>query len=77
MSEAARAQERLDFELAAEALEKANRGQQSNLSAQQSMDFLTSAGMQFTSAGIEVWVYCRIPFVYLFICWVYVSTGNF
>ncbi|CAL1354646.1 unnamed protein product [Linum trigynum] len=53
MSEAARAQERLDFELAAEALEKANRGQQSNLSAQQSMDFLTSAGMQFTSAGVE------------------------
>ncbi|CAN0902477.1 G patch domain-containing protein TGH [Linum grandiflorum] len=53
MSEAVRAQERLDFELAADALEKANRGHENKFSAQMSMDFFTNAGMQFTSAGVE------------------------
>ncbi|CAN1856590.1 G patch domain-containing protein TGH [Linum perenne] len=53
MSEAVRAQERLDFELAADALEKANRGNENKFSAQMSMDFFTNAGMQFTSAGVE------------------------
>ncbi|CAN1265435.1 G patch domain-containing protein TGH, partial [Linum perenne] len=55
MSEAVRAQERLDFELAADALEKANRGHENKFSAQMSMDFFTNAGMQFTSAGVEVY----------------------
>ncbi|CAN0902440.1 Pentatricopeptide repeat-containing protein At1g71210, mitochondrial [Linum grandiflorum] len=53
MSEAVRAQERLDFELAADALEKANRGHENKFSAQMSMDIFTNAGMQFTSAGFE------------------------
>lgn len=52
MSEAARARERLDFEAAAEAIEKGKGGKESMISAEP-VDFL-AAGMQFTSGGLEV-----------------------
>lgn len=52
MSEAARARERLDFEAAAEAIEKAKQGKDSMISVQP-IDFLAK-GMQFTSSGVEV-----------------------
>ncbi|KAE8672566.1 G patch domain-containing protein TGH [Hibiscus syriacus] len=51
MSEAARAREKLDFEAAAEAIDKGKRGKESMVSAQP-LDFLAS-GMQFTSGGLE------------------------
>ncbi|XVF49810.1 hypothetical protein PTKIN_Ptkin04bG0045700 [Pterospermum kingtungense] len=51
MSEAARARERLDFEAAAEAIEKGKQGKESMISAQP-FDFLAT-GMQFTSCGLE------------------------
>ncbi|KAK8686275.1 hypothetical protein V6N13_125302 [Hibiscus sabdariffa] len=51
MSEAARAREKLDFEAAAEAIEKGKRGKESMVSTQP-LDFLAS-GMQFTSGGLE------------------------
>lgn len=58
MSEAARARERLDFEAAAEAIDKGKWNKDSKLSIQQFMDFSSSGGMQFTSGGLEVrfWV---------------------
>ncbi|XP_022735993.1 G patch domain-containing protein TGH isoform X2 [Durio zibethinus] len=52
MSEAARAHERLDFEAAAEAIEKGKRGKESLIS-EQPFDFLAT-GMQFTSGVQEV-----------------------
>lgn len=52
MSEAARAREKLDFEAAAEVLEKGKRGKESMVSTQP-LDFLPT-GMQFTSGGLEV-----------------------
>lgn len=54
MSESARARERLDFEAAAEAIQKGKWGKQSKLSAQQFMEFSATGGMQFTSGGVEV-----------------------
>lgn len=54
MSEAARAQERLSFEAAAEAIEKAKQGRGSKLSVPSSMDFITGGVMQFTSGAVEV-----------------------
>ncbi|XWS37204.1 hypothetical protein CRYUN_Cryun19dG0023000 [Craigia yunnanensis] len=51
MSEAVRARERLDFEAAAEALEKGKRGKESMISLQP-FDFLAT-GMQFSSGGLE------------------------
>ncbi|KAL2935901.1 G patch domain-containing protein TGH [Bienertia sinuspersici] len=53
MSEAARARERLDFEAAAEAIEKAKSASQSKLPNQQLVDFTMATGMQFTSGGVE------------------------
>ncbi|KAJ8452214.1 hypothetical protein Cgig2_006019 [Carnegiea gigantea] len=53
MTEAARARERLDFEAAAEAIEKAKSANQSKLSAQQFMEFTMAAGPRFTSGGVE------------------------
>lgn len=53
MSEAARARERLDFEAAAEAIEKGKQGKE--LSVQQFMDFSATGGMRFTSGGVEVY----------------------
>ncbi|XP_050237818.1 G patch domain-containing protein TGH [Mercurialis annua] len=51
MSDAARARERLDFEAAAEAIEKGKRNKETKLSVQQFMEF-SIGGMQFTS-GME------------------------
>lgn len=53
MSEAARARERLDFEAAAEAIEKGKCDRGSNVSIPSSMDFSTG-GLQFTSGAVEV-----------------------
>lgn len=54
MSEAARACERLDFEAAAEAIQKGQWGKDSKLSTQHFMEFSATGGMQFTSGGVEV-----------------------
>lgn len=51
MSEAARARERLDFEAAAEAIEKGHWRKEFN---EGSMESSSTGGMQFTSGGIEV-----------------------
>lgn len=53
MSEAARARERLDFEAAAEAIEKERLGKQSLLSTQQFMELSATGGLHFTSGGLE------------------------
>lgn len=53
MSEAARARERLDFEAAAEALEKAKHCKENSQSVEQFMG-LSPGAMQFTSGGVEV-----------------------
>ncbi|KAF5734090.1 putative RNA binding protein [Tripterygium wilfordii] len=53
MPEAVRARERLDFEAAAEALQKAKLDKESNLSSVQLMEFAAAGGMQFTSGGLE------------------------
>lgn len=52
MSEAARARERLDFEAAAETIEKSKRADKGKLSAQL-MDFTMNSRLQFTSGGVE------------------------
>ncbi|XP_054821122.1 G patch domain-containing protein TGH [Prosopis cineraria] len=53
MSEAARARERLDFEAAAEAIEKGKCGKGSKLFNPSSMDFAPAGTLQFTSGGVE------------------------
>ncbi|PON62061.1 G-patch domain containing protein [Parasponia andersonii] len=53
LSEAARARERLDFEAAAEAIEKGTRGKETKTSTQHIAEFLTTGGMRFTSGGLE------------------------
>ena len=58
MSEAARARERLDFEAAAEAIEKGKGLKETKLSAEHFVDFLATGGMQFTSGGVEVCTRC-------------------
>jgi hypothetical protein len=52
MSEAARAQERLSFEAAADALEKRKQSRGSKLPS--SMDFIPGGVMEFTSGAVEV-----------------------
>lgn len=54
MSEAARARERLDFEAAAEAIEKGKLGKGSKLFNSSTMDFIPGGLMQFTSGAAEV-----------------------
>ncbi|KAL5748960.1 hypothetical protein ACOSQ2_026257 [Xanthoceras sorbifolium] len=56
MSEAARARERLDFEAAADAIEKGKFGKESLLSAQQFIGYSPAGGMQFTSGGQETFL---------------------
>lgn len=56
MSEAARARERLDFEAAAEAIQKGQWGTESKFSPQQFVEFSANGGMQFTSGGLEVFL---------------------
>ncbi|CAL5198514.1 unnamed protein product [Lathyrus oleraceus] len=53
MSEAARAQERLSFEAAADAIEKQKQSRGSKISIPSSMDFITGGVMEFTSGAIE------------------------
>lgn len=54
MSEAARARERLDFEAAAEAIEKVKHGKESQMSTQQLLGFPSAGGVNFTSGGLKV-----------------------
>ena len=54
MSEAVRARERLDFEAAADAIQKGKWSKESKLSTSQFMDFLSAGAMQFTSGGSVV-----------------------
>ncbi|XP_014509385.1 G patch domain-containing protein TGH isoform X1 [Vigna radiata var. radiata] len=53
MSEAARAQERLSFEAAAEAIEKGRQGRGSKPLTPSAMDFIPGGVMQFTSGELE------------------------
>ncbi|KHN10437.1 G patch domain-containing protein TGH-like [Glycine soja] len=53
MSEAARAQERLSFEAAAEAIEKGRQGRGSKPLIPSSMDFIPGGVMQFTSGEVK------------------------
>lgn len=55
MSEAARAREKLEFELAADAIEKGklDRGRQASEGLLKNMP--AAAGLQFTSGGVEVY----------------------
>ncbi|CAK7323153.1 unnamed protein product [Dovyalis caffra] len=53
MSEAARAYERLDFEAAADAIEKGKFSKENKLFSQQLMEFSAGRGMQFTSGGLQ------------------------
>ncbi|CAA0833284.1 G patch domain-containing protein TGH [Striga hermonthica] len=53
MSEAARARERLEFEAAAEAIEKGKTGEERNSTSQVLSDMSASAGLQFTLGGVE------------------------
>ncbi|KAK3040886.1 hypothetical protein RJ639_027881 [Escallonia herrerae] len=53
MSEAARARERLEFETAADAIQKGKWGSESWPANQQLLDLSTATGLQFTSAGVE------------------------
>ena len=55
MSESARAQERLDFEAAAEAIEKGKAYKEVRRATERPIDFL-AGGLQFTSGGTEVCV---------------------
>lgn len=54
MSEAARARERLEFEAAAESLEKGKSGKGSNTPSQLFTDILSASGLQFTTGLSEV-----------------------
>lgn len=53
MSEAARARERLEFETAAEAMEKGKSGKESQATSQLISDLSATAGLQFTSGGVQ------------------------
>ncbi|KAM6593710.1 hypothetical protein CsatA_001413 [Cannabis sativa] len=53
MSEATRARERLDFEAAADAIEKGTLGKETNISTQRITDYLATGGMRFTPGGLE------------------------
>ncbi|GAB4860949.1 hypothetical protein Ancab_036109 [Ancistrocladus abbreviatus] len=53
MSEAARAHERLDFEAATEAIDKAKFTNPMGISAQRLMELKMTAGLQFTAGGAE------------------------
>lgn len=56
MSEAARARERLEFEAAAMAIEKEKLDKESKATSQLLKDLTASAGLQFTTSGVEVFI---------------------
>lgn len=58
MSEAARARERLDFEAAAEVIEKGKSGKDSTISMQNVTAYLATGGLRFTSGGSQVCLQC-------------------
>ncbi|KZV23156.1 G patch domain-containing protein 1 [Dorcoceras hygrometricum] len=53
MSEAARARERLEFEDAAEAMNKGKTGKENQAASQLLSDLAANAGLQFTSGGVQ------------------------
>lgn len=53
MSEAARARERLDFEAAAEAIQKGKLGKENNLANQELFDVSATGGLRFTAGRFE------------------------
>lgn len=57
MSESARARERLEFEAAAEAIQKGASGKESKAASQLLADLSATAGLQFTSGGSGLEVY--------------------
>lgn len=57
MTESARARERLEFEAAAEAIQKGSSGKVSGDANQLLADLSASAGLQFTMGGSESKVY--------------------
>ncbi|KAK6122575.1 hypothetical protein DH2020_043684 [Rehmannia glutinosa] len=54
MSEAARARERLEFEAAAEAIQKGNSGKERKATSQLLSDLSATAALQFTTGGVEI-----------------------
>lgn len=54
MSEAARARERLDFEAAAEAIQKGKLAKENNLANQELFDVSATGGLRFTAGRFEV-----------------------
>ena len=54
MSEAVRARERLEFEEAAAAVQKAKLGNERQVSSQLLKDLSAVSGLQFTAGGVEV-----------------------
>ncbi|KAJ6749090.1 hypothetical protein OIU79_030065 [Salix purpurea] len=60
MSEAARARERLDFEAAAEVIEKGKFIKENKLHSQQLMGFSAIGGTQLTFGGLQVHFKCRM-----------------
>ena len=59
MSEAARARERLDFEAAAEVIEKGKFIKENKLHSQQLMGFSSIGGTQLTFGGLQVHFKCN------------------
>lgn len=62
MSEVARARERLEFEAAAEAIEKGKQGKEIKTPSQSLAGVLPTAGLEFTSGVVEV---CVMGFVHI------------
>lgn len=57
MSESARARERLEFEAAAEAIQKGSSAKESRVASQLLADLSATAGLQFTTSGSGLEVY--------------------
>lgn len=76
MSEPARARERLDFEAAAEAIEKGNWGKEIKNSTPCITEYLASGGMQFTSGGLHVCFQCGIVLCFSFFFFLFFSASS-
>ena len=60
MSEAVRARERLEFEEAAAAVQKAKLGNERQVSSQLLKDLSAVSGLQFTAGGVEVCIVVEV-----------------
>lgn len=56
MSEVARARERLEFEAAADTVQKGNLDKERQATSQLLKDMSAAAGLQFTTGGVEVYL---------------------